>query len=78
MAPLLHRCQPLTLSLLVLLIGLSHTLPVQAHSRGLYATQAEAEQKAKELKCKGTFAMGTLWMPCANERALHKALQQAP
>jgi hypothetical protein len=29
------------------------------------------------LKCKGVFAMGSLWMPCANERALHDALQKA-
>lgn len=49
--------------------------PAQAHMRGMYATRAEAEKRAAELKCKGTFAMGTMWMPCANERALHDALQ---
>lgn len=36
-----------------------------------------AEKRAAELKCKGVFAMGSLWMPCANERALHDALQKA-
>jgi len=45
--------------------------------RGMYATKAEAEKRAAELKCKGIFAMGTMWMPCANERALHDALQKA-
>lgn len=45
--------------------------------RGMYATKAEAEQRSAELKCKGTHAMGTMWMPCANERALHDALQKA-
>ncbi len=49
----------------------------QAHMRGMYATKAEAEQRAAELKCKGVFAMGSMWMPCANERALHDALQKA-
>ena len=49
----------------------------QAHMRGMVATKAEAEQRAAELKCKGTHAMGTMWMPCANERALHDALQKA-
>ena len=49
--------------------------PVQAHMRGMFATKAEAEQRAAELKCKGVFAMGSLWMPCANEQVLHKALQ---
>lgn len=51
--------------------------PASAHMRGMYATKAEAEKRAAELKCKGVFAMGSLWMPCANERALHDALQKA-
>ena len=41
----------------------------------MFKTRQEAEERAAELKCKGTFAMGSLWMPCANEQALHKALQ---
>lgn len=49
----------------------------QAHMRGMYATKTEAEKRAAELKCKGTFAIGTMWMPCANERAFHDALQKA-
>lgn len=77
MFPILKRCRPALLGLLVVApwVCLSH--PAQAHTRGLYATKQEAEKRAAELKCKGTFPMGTLWMPCANERALHKALQQA-
>jgi hypothetical protein len=51
-------------------------MPALAHMRGMFATKAEAEQRAAQLNCKGTFAMGTLWMPCANERALHEALQK--
>ena len=46
-----------------------------AHMRGMYATKAEAEKHAAQLKCKGAFQMGELWMPCASERALHDALQ---
>jgi hypothetical protein len=66
----------------VVMIGALATTPLlvasaQAHMRGMYATKAEAEKRAAELKCKGTFAMGTMWMPCANERALHDALQKA-
>ncbi len=48
-----------------------------AHMRGMYATKAEAEKRAAELKCQGTFPMGKQWMPCANERKLHEALQKA-
>lgn len=51
--------------------------PAHAHMRGMFATKAEAEKRASELKCKGVFAMGSEWMPCANERALHDALQKA-
>lgn len=51
------------------------TPPAAAHMKGMFKTKQEAEQRAAELKCKGTFAMGSLWMPCANEQQLHKALQ---
>jgi hypothetical protein len=66
----------------VVMIGALATTPLlvasaQAHMRGMYATKAEAEKRAAELKCKGTFAMGTMWMPCANERALHDALKKS-
>ena len=66
----------------LVMIGALATTPLlvasaQAHMRGMYATKADAEKRAAELKCKGTFAMGAMWMPCANERALHDALQKA-
>jgi hypothetical protein len=51
------------------------TPPAGAHMKGMFKTKQEAEQRAAELKCKGAFAMGSLWMPCANEQQLHKALQ---
>ena len=50
--------------------------PAAAHMKGMFKTRQEAEQRAAELRCKGTFAMGSLWMPCANEQDLHKALQK--
>ncbi|MGB5135737.1 MAG: DUF3721 domain-containing protein [Prochlorococcaceae cyanobacterium] len=49
---------------------------VQAHSRGLYKTQAEAEQRARQLGCKGTHQNNGLWMPCSNEAHLHQELRQ--
>jgi hypothetical protein len=51
------------------------TAPAEAHMKGMFKTKQEAEKRAAELKCKGAFAMGSLWMPCANEQSLHKALQ---
>jgi hypothetical protein len=47
-----------------------------AHSRGIYRTQAEAEKRATELKCKGTFRIDDAWMPCSSEHAMHEALQK--
>ncbi|MFM8675329.1 MAG: DUF3721 domain-containing protein [Vulcanococcus sp.] len=61
----------------LLVAGLWHPAPAHAHMRGMFSTKAEAEKRAAELKCKGVFAMGNMWMPCANERALHDALQKA-
>jgi hypothetical protein len=49
--------------------------PAAAHMKAMFKTKQEAEQRAAELKCKGAFAMGSLWMPCASEQMLHKALQ---
>ena len=54
---------------------LLHTTPAEAHMKGMFKTKQEAEERAAEIKCKGAFAMGSLWMPCANEQVLHKALQ---
>jgi hypothetical protein len=51
------------------------TSAAEAHMQGMFKTKQEAEKRAVELKCKGAFSMGSLWMPCANEQALHKALQ---
>jgi len=47
-----------------------------AHSHGTYHTQAEAEKRAIELKCQGTFRIDDAWMPCSSEHALHEALQK--
>jgi hypothetical protein len=50
---------------------------VNAQANDMSPTKAAAEKRAKQLKCSGAFAMGSQWMPCANERAFHAALQKA-
>ena len=47
-----------------------------SHSRGLYATQAEAEQRAKQLGCEGVHQNNGQWMPCSDEAMLHKGLRE--
>ena len=50
--------------------------PAAAHMKGMFKTKQEAEKRAAELKCKGAFAMGSHWMPCANMQDLHKAMDK--
>ena len=46
-----------------------------AHPKGLYDTQQQAEQRAKELGCQGTHRNNDKWMPCSNEASLHQHLR---
>ena len=66
------------LSLTVMAVFLALQLPSQAlaHAKGLYKTQSEAEQRAKELGCQGTHMNNGLWMPCSGEAMLHQELRQ--
>ncbi len=61
---------------MVLFWALQLPSPALAHAKGLYKTQAEAEQRARELGCKGTHQNNGLWMPCSGESMLHKELRQ--
>ena len=38
--------------------------------------QAEAEQRAKQLGCKGVHQNNGQWMPCSDEAMLHKELRE--
>jgi hypothetical protein len=55
--------QRLALAAGALLCALQLPNQVPAHAKGLYQTQAEAEQRAKELGCKGTHQNNGLWFP---------------
>lgn len=70
---------PLTSSLqaalaAVLLIGAGSIAPVQAQANDMFPTRAAAERRAKELHCKGAFAMGKEWMPCKDFASYEKAV----
>jgi hypothetical protein len=49
--------------------------PTQAQANDMFPTKAAAEQRAKELKCSGSFAMGGEWMPCQNLERYEKAVK---
>tara|TARA_B100001063_G_scaffold161513_1_gene150747 strand:+ start:11392 stop:11631 length:240 start_codon:yes stop_codon:yes gene_type:complete len=48
----------------------------RAHSKGLYATEAEARQRAEQIGCNAVHENNGRWMPCANERELHQQLRK--
>jgi len=64
----------LTLGLLALALAAAPRVS-HAHPKGLYDTQQQAEQRAKELGCTGTHQNNGLWMPCSNEASLHQHLR---
>jgi hypothetical protein len=47
-----------------------------AHSKGLYATEAEARQRAAEIGCSSVHKNNGRWMPCTDERELHQQLRK--
>jgi hypothetical protein len=46
------------------------------HANDMFPSKAAAEQRAKELKCSGAFAMGKEWMPCKNFGVYEKAVSK--
>ena len=48
----------------------------KAHLRGSYVNESEANEKAKERGCSGTFKLKEMWMPCQSEKELHKYLRK--
>jgi len=61
-------------TLLLLLVMTAQ--PGYGHGRGLFATQAEAEQRAAELHCTGVHQNNGRWMPCRDEADLHRAMRR--
>ncbi len=52
--------------------------PIQgmAHSKGLYASETEARQRAAEIGCSRVHENNGRWMPCTDERELHQQLRK--
>ena len=72
----MRAIQPLSaLSFSVFALLVSQT-PGMAHGKGLYATEAEAQQRADEIGCNSVHENNGRWMPCADERELHQQLRK--
>ena len=72
----MRAIQPLTALVVCVLSFLVNQTPGLAHGKGLYATEAEAQQRAAEIGCTTVHENNGRWMPCADERELHQQLRK--
>ena len=72
----MRAIQPLTALGFGVLALLVNQTPGLAHGKGLYATEAEAQQRAAEIGCTNVHENNGRWMPCADERELHRQLRK--
>ena len=47
-----------------------------AHMRGEFLSEEDAENKSSELGCEGTHKNQDKWLPCKNEKELHRFLRK--
>ena len=72
----MRAIQPLkALSFGVLALWVNPT-PGMTHSKGLYATEAEARQRATEIGCSSVHENNDRWMPCTDEGELHQQMRK--
>tara|TARA_Y100000991_G_scaffold188789_1_gene154368 strand:+ start:430 stop:678 length:249 start_codon:yes stop_codon:yes gene_type:complete len=65
------------INVLIIIFGFNLTnIDSKAHLKGYYLTESEAKEQAKDLGCNGTFKLKKMWMPCENEKELHKYLRK--
>ena len=62
--------------ILLYFIFLNFLLNSHAHIKGTYSSEEEAQKKSLELGCFGTHKNKEKWLPCENEKVLHKYLRK--
>ena len=72
----MRTIQPLAALVVCVLSFLVNQTPGLAHGKGLYSTEAEAQQRAAEIGCTTVHENNGRWMPCADERQLHRQLRK--
>ena len=69
----IQQLSAISLGVLALLVNQT---PGMAHAKGVYATEAEAKQRAAEIGCSRLHENKGRWMPCTDERELHQQLRK--
>ena len=72
----MRAIQPLSALGFGILALLVNQPPGMTHSKGLYATEAEAQQRAAEIGCSSVHENNGRWMLCTDERELHQQLRK--
>lgn len=67
-----HRASALLLPAALLALA----APARAQNFDMFPSRAAAEQRARQLKCSGAFAMGKEWMPCKDFATYEKAVRK--
>ena len=58
------------------ILFLNFNLSSHSHMKGTFSTEKDAEKKSLELGCEGIHKNQDKWLPCKNEKALHKYLRK--
>ena len=54
----------------------AHSTASYSHSKGIYETKEEGEQRASEIGCTSVHENKGHWMPCKDEQELHRQLRK--
>ena len=66
----------ISISSAVIAVFVVYPLASHAHGKGIYQSKADAQQRATELGCKSVHQNNGKWMPCEDERELHRQLRK--
>ena len=61
---------------LIIFCGILFTNTINAHMRGTFLSEEEAENRSLQLGCEGIHKNQDKWMPCKNEKELHIYLRK--
>ena len=66
----------LSIPLAVVMALAVYPLSSLGHSKGIYSSKADAEQRASEIGCTTVHENKGKWMPCSDEQELHRQLRK--
>ncbi len=66
----------ISISCAVIAVFVVCPLASHAHGKGIYQSKADAQQRASEIGCETVHQNNGKWMPCEDERELHRQLRK--